>query len=60
MIMVKTFVKNVKCSVCCLENKIITTEQASVLDQIRQNDYLRTNYFTGGTALSEYYLRCRG
>lgn len=42
------------------KNKIITSEQAKVLDQIRQNDYLRTNfYFTGGTALSEYYLQHR-
>jgi len=42
------------------QSKIITTEQASVLDQIRQNNYLCTNfYFTGGTALSEYYLQHR-
>lgn len=39
---------------------ILTDKQKIILDRISKSDYLRTNfYFTGGTALSEYYLQHR-
>ena len=39
---------------------ILTKEQKECLDQIRKNKYICENfYFTGGTALSEYYLHHR-
>jgi len=39
---------------------ILTAEQKECLDQIRKNKYICENfYFTGGTALSEYYLHHR-
>jgi len=39
---------------------ILTKNQRKILDKISQNRYLRDNfYLTGGTALSEYYLRHR-
>src|SRR6266567_8626502 len=38
----------------------LTKEQKSILDQVRQDDYLRSRfYFTGGTALSAVYLQHR-
>lgn len=39
---------------------ILTKEQRLILDQVKQNEFLRSNfYFTGGTALSGYYLNHR-
>ncbi|MCL4382425.1 MAG: nucleotidyl transferase AbiEii/AbiGii toxin family protein [Patescibacteria group bacterium] len=39
---------------------ILTPEQKTILDGIRTNDFIRENfYFTGGTALSEFYLHHR-
>lgn len=39
---------------------IITKEQKLILDEFRKDDFLRqTFYFTGGTALSLYYLQHR-
>lgn len=39
---------------------ILTKEQKECLDQIRKNEFICKNfYFTGGTALSEYYLQHR-
>lgn len=39
---------------------IITPEQKIILDGIAKNDFLRENfYFTGGTALSAFYLQHR-
>lgn len=39
---------------------ILTQEQKSILDEIKNNKYLSQNfYFTGGTALSIYYLKHR-
>lgn len=39
---------------------IITLEQNLILDLFRNDEYLRSNfYFTGGTALSLYYLQHR-
>lgn len=39
---------------------IITPEQQLILDQIKENDFFRQNfYFTGGTALSVFYLQHR-
>ncbi len=39
---------------------ILTEKQRKILDQIAKNKYLTNNfYFTGGTALSEYYLHHR-
>lgn len=40
--------------------QILTAEQKIFLAELSQNQYLRSNfYFTGGTALSEIYLRHR-
>lgn len=40
--------------------KIITEEQKIILDEFRNDHFLRTNfYFTGGTALSYFYLQHR-
>lgn len=42
------------------EISILTKEQKIILDGIKQNDFLLDRfYFTGGTALSEYYLNHR-
>ena len=42
------------------KNTILTNEQQKILDLIAGNNYLRSKfYFTGGTALSEVYLRHR-
>lgn len=42
------------------EIQLHTKEQKIILDQIKQNDFLRsTFYFTGGTALSSVYLHHR-
>lgn len=39
---------------------LITKEQKIILDQVKKNDFLRSNfYFTGGTALSSVYLHHR-
>lgn len=39
---------------------ILTNEQKKCLDQIRKDKFICSNfYFTGGTALSEYYLQHR-
>lgn len=39
---------------------IITKEQQKILDEINKSQYLVSNfYFTGGTALSKYYLQHR-
>ena len=39
---------------------IITPEQKLILDQIRQTEFIKNQfYFTGGTALSEFYLQHR-
>ena len=39
---------------------ILTPEQKLIFDQIRKSDFIRSNfYFTGGTALSEFYLKHR-
>lgn len=39
------------------EIQIFTKEQKIILDVVKQNDFLRSNfYFTGGTALSALYL----
>ncbi len=39
---------------------ILTREQEIILDQVAQNDFLRSSfYFTGGTALSSIYLHHR-
>lgn len=39
---------------------IFTPEQTTFFDQVSKNEYIRSRfYFTGGTALSEYYLRHR-
>lgn len=38
----------------------ITQEQEIILDEVRKNDFLRSRfYFTGGTALSAFYLQHR-
>jgi predicted nucleotidyltransferase component of viral defense system len=40
--------------------QIITREQEIILDELKQNEYLTKQfYFTGGTALSAYYLKHR-
>lgn len=40
--------------------QLLTKEQKTVLDEVRQNKFLQKNfYFTGGTALSSLYLRHR-
>ncbi|MBU2578675.1 nucleotidyl transferase AbiEii/AbiGii toxin family protein [Patescibacteria group bacterium] len=42
------------------KEKIITLEQKKILDLVSEEDYLaRKFYFTGGTALSEFYLKHR-
>lgn len=42
------------------EMPIFTPEQKLVFDQVRESDFLRKNfYFTGGTALSVFYLQHR-
>lgn len=42
------------------KNKILTKEQKVILDEISQNNYLKSNfYFTGGTALALFYLKHR-
>ena len=39
---------------------ILTKEQKFILDQVKQNEFLTSKfYFTGGTALSAYYLNHR-
>lgn len=39
---------------------ILTPEQAVFFDQVTKNEYIRSRfYFTGGTALSEFYLQHR-
>ena len=39
---------------------IFTPEQKLIFDKVSRSEYLRRNfYFTGGTALAEYYLRHR-
>lgn len=39
---------------------ILTKEQQIILGELRQDDFLRNNfYFTGGTALSQFYLQHR-
>lgn len=39
---------------------ILTEPQKIILDGLRQNDFIKENfYFTGGTALSEFYLQHR-
>lgn len=39
---------------------ILTPEQKIVLDGLRENDFIKNNfYFTGGTALSEFHLHHR-
>lgn len=39
---------------------ILTPEQKAVLSEFSKSDFLKNNfYFTGGTALSEYYLKHR-
>lgn len=43
-----------------MEQVIITPEQKLLLDKFRKNQFLSSNfYFTGGTALSLYYLKHR-
>lgn len=40
--------------------QLLTKEQQIILDEVRQNDFLRSRYyFTGGTALSAFYLQHR-
>lgn len=40
--------------------QIITREQQVILDEVKQNKFLKDNfYFTGGTALSSFYLQHR-
>lgn len=42
------------------KKSFLTTHQTKLFDQIVANKYIRTKfYFTGGTALSEYYLHHR-
>lgn len=42
------------------QNKILTKEQKIILDEVGKNEFLRSSfYFTGGTALSEFYLQHR-
>lgn len=42
------------------KTQFITREQEIILDEIKRNDFLRSNfYFTGGTALSSFYLQHR-
>jgi len=37
-----------------------TNEQKAIFDQVKQSDFLKSNfYFTGGPALSEFYLQHR-
>jgi predicted nucleotidyltransferase component of viral defense system len=39
---------------------LLTKEQQSIYSEIAKNEYIRSNfYFTGGTALSSYYLQHR-
>lgn len=39
---------------------ILTDKQKQILSEFAQNDFLKNNfYFTGGTVLSEYYLKHR-
>lgn len=39
---------------------LITNEQKVIFDEVSQNDFLRSHfYFTGGTALSSFYLQHR-
>ena len=38
----------------------LNKEQKSILDGLKENQLIRSNfYFTGGTALSEFYLQHR-
>ena len=40
--------------------QILTKEQQIILDELSKNNFLRDNfYFTGGTALSQFYLQHR-
>ena len=42
------------------KSNLFTAEQRYVFDQVSKNDFLRAHfYFTGGTALSYYYLQHR-
>lgn len=42
------------------EISILTAHQRAILDQIAKNSYIKTHfYLTGGTALSEFYLKHR-
>lgn len=42
------------------EIQLVTKEQQVILDEIKQNEFLRSHfYFTGGTALSSVYLHHR-
>ena len=42
------------------KNQILTKEQKIILDEVSRNEFLQKNfYFTGGTALSFFYLQHR-